>query len=515
MRRTGRVILATCAAILVGVAAAGAVGNTLSRYDHNEAMYVAAGALVAAGERLYRDFAYLQAPNLPLLYGAIAATGAGGNLYFAAKLVSISATFLSGLFTFLLARRMTGDLWIAAMCAALLLTNGAALRAFSECSNYATPMAALFGSYYLFCIARPAAGRPWSSLAIMMAGMLASAAAGFKAYYALPALAMLCASLFHHRGLDLRSRLRRVTLPFAVGMAFGALPVAYYAASDFDTFAFNNYGYHELNMEWRGAKRTKAIGLASRFAYTERLLKSGTNPFVFCSAVGAALAALHARIREQQPSGPVVEDRFGSSAALLVLVAGIAALVPQPSWTQYFALPLSLGVVLVAAGLARTRASSRVWARVFIGSMVLGALWVSRGPTSKRINALTNPRAWASERVAQQARGIRAHLDGRRGALKGGSLSPLPLLAADVSIYNELSTGSFLYRVADRLSAEERQRYVATSPRTIGELFDYDPPDLIYGGHEKRLDGLLFDYAESHGYREYRVTGGRRLFVRP
>ncbi len=171
-----------CAVVVLTGAFAAAVGKTLVSSNHNEQMYV------AAGQRLYQDFAYLQAPNLPLLYGAIAAAGSGSNLFFAAKLVSVSAIFLSGIFVFLLARWMTKDPWVAAMCTALLLTNGPVLAAVSECSNYATPMAALFGSYYLFCAARPAGGRPWSSLAIVSAGVLASIAAGLKAYYALPAL---------------------------------------------------------------------------------------------------------------------------------------------------------------------------------------------------------------------------------------------------------------------------------------------------------------------------------------
>ena len=38
-------------------------------YDHNENMYVAAGVLASQGETLYRDFAYLQTPYLPLAYG--------------------------------------------------------------------------------------------------------------------------------------------------------------------------------------------------------------------------------------------------------------------------------------------------------------------------------------------------------------------------------------------------------------------------------------------------------------
>jgi len=495
---------------------AAAAGETLSFFNHNEHMYVAAGALVAQGRRLYQDFAYLQAPYLPLLYGAVAAVSPGSNLYFAAKLVSISAAFLSGTFVFLLARWIAKDLWVAVMCAALLLTNASVLRSVSECSNYATPMAALFGSYYLFCIAGPASGRSQSLVAIVAAGVLASIAAGLKAYYALPALGMVCVSLFHHGGLDFRSRVRLVTLPFAAGLLLGAIPIAYYAMADFDAFIFNNFGYHELNVEWRklGPKR-KAFGIAARLDYIAEKGSLRTNLFLVGAMVGSALLALYDKIRPGAAPVDRGEDRHGWSAALLLLAGCLGALTPRPIHVLYFALPLSLAVVLLAAGSAQTSASTRMITRGFLALMLAGSLWVGGSKMSGDIAVLGNPERWASERMAAKANEIRSHFADQSGAIKGASLSPIPLLSADVRIYDELSTGPFLFRVGDLLSAEERQRFVATSPSSIAEFLERDPPDLIYGGGEKGLDSPLFDYAKHHGYRESRLQTGGRLFVRP
>ena len=517
MRRLLRVALSTSAAIVPAGAFAAAVGATLVRFDHNEHMYVAAGSLLADGQRLYQDFAYLQAPNLPLLYGAIAAAGSGSNLFIAAKLVSVSAFFLSGTFVFLLARWMTKDLWVAAMCTALLLTNGTVLRAVTECSNYATPMAALFASYYLLCIARPASGRPTSSLAIIVsAGALASIAAGLKAYYALPALGILSATFFYHGGLDLRSRVRRVTVPFAAGLLLGALPILYYAMADFNAFIFNNFDYHTINLEWRQqSSKRLPVSLASRVGYGVRRMGRGSDFFMLMALVGVGSLALYGRMgRDHAPSGPA-EDRHGWSAALLLFTGCLAAVAPRPAHAQYFAVPLSLAVVLVVAGAARAGASSRLVTRGLLALAVAGSLWVGRAKIERNILVLGQPDRWASERVAAKAQEIRSHLADHPDGVKGASLSPLPLLLADVRIYNELSTGPFLFRVGDLLSAEERRRFVATSPHSIGELFERDPPDVIYGSGEKQLDNSLFRYAKRHGYREQRLRTGGRLFIRP
>jgi hypothetical protein len=377
-------------------------------------------------------------------------------------------------------------------------------------------MAALFGSYYLFCVARPAEEGRRSSWAIVLAGVLASIAAGLKAYYALPALGILCATFFHHGGLDLRSRVRRVTVPFAAGLLVGALPVAYYAMADLDAFIFNNFSYHKVNLEWRQqSSKNLAIDLASRIAFGEGLVRLGTNRFMLLALVGIGPLALHWLIRHRRVPGGRGEDRLVWSAALVLFTGLLGALAPRPSQQQYFALPLSLAVVLVAAGAARGRVSAAVVTRGLLAVAVAGSLWVGRSKIERNIVVLGQPQRWASARMEAEAQEILEHFDDHAEAVKGASLSPLPFLLADVRIYHELSTGPFLFRVGDLLSAEERQRFVATSAHSIAELFERDPPDLIYGGGEKNLDVFLFRYAESHGYREQRLRTGGRLFIRP
>ena len=69
--RSARVLSASFVGALLAVVVADSFATAMLRTDHNEQMYVAAGALVAEGRVLYADFAYLQMPLLPQIYGAV------------------------------------------------------------------------------------------------------------------------------------------------------------------------------------------------------------------------------------------------------------------------------------------------------------------------------------------------------------------------------------------------------------------------------------------------------------
>jgi hypothetical protein len=99
---------------------------------------------------------------------------------------------------------------------------------------------------------------------------------------------------------------------------------------------------------------------------------------------------------------------------------------------------------------------------------------------------------------------------------KIATLSPLFVIESNLPIYSELSTGPFLYRVGDLLTPEQRNRFVGTSPKSIGYLFAEDPPAAILIGFEGALDKPLVEYAIIHNYKKIDVIGfGGELYVRP
>jgi hypothetical protein len=90
---------------------------------------------------------------------------------------------------------------------------------------------------------------------------------------------------------------------------------------------------------------------------------------------------------------------------------------------------------------------------------------------------------------------------------KVATLSPLFAVEARLPIYPELATGPFLYRVGDLIPPEQRKRFVATSPRSVGALLAADPPGAIVVGVEGDLDDPLVEYASAPGYRKVPGTG--------
>jgi hypothetical protein len=84
---------------------------------------------------------------------------------------------------------------------------------------------------------------------------------------------------------------------------------------------------------------------------------------------------------------------------------------------------------------------------------------------------------------------------------KVATLAPIYPLEASLTIYRELATGPFLYRVGDLLTAERRRQVIGVSPATLAELLARDPPALIaVFGREGDLEGPFVAFAESHGY---------------
>ena len=58
-------------------------------------------------------------------------------------------------------------------------------------------------------------------------------------------------------------------------------------------------------------------------------------------------------------------------------------------------------------------------------------------------------------------------------------MGPLYALEGGCSIYNELSAGPFVYRVADLLSESDRKKIKAVGLSTVNQLFENEPPSAV------------------------------------
>jgi 4-amino-4-deoxy-L-arabinose transferase-like glycosyltransferase len=265
----------------------GAFARIMLMFDHNEHMYLAAALLSRQGNAQYRDFAYLQMPYLPLIYRAVYTVFQVHSSYLlVGKIASFMFTALSALAIFFIAWRTLRDLVSGLASATLFLMNITILGPAAEVSNYIAPVAFSLVSCALFLWALDRE-RP-RTFGCVLAGIMLALAIGTKLTYATAALPFFAVALFS-------TRVRRIFLPFALGLALGLLPIVLYLA-DFDRFLFNNLTYHAINTQWRlQTGHNEPMTLAAKLPDVRDLfLRFDTLLVLAASALGALLAIARA-----------------------------------------------------------------------------------------------------------------------------------------------------------------------------------------------------------------------------
>lgn len=496
----------------VTFAAVGVFAETMISSDHNEHMYIAAGALIADGHHLYKDFAYLQTPYLPLFFGSLYRLfGVGSYFLLIGKLLTLLFLYGSALLLLLLARRVTQDIVLSLGVVSLFLLNMFIVTAAKEVSNYTMPMALSFAGIVAFDAAfdNPGVGR----FLLGLSGLMLALAVGAKLTYLaamLPfvALIVFCPALNRQAGLTVREGVSHCLVPFVIGAYIGLLPVLLYVIQDPALFAFNNYGYHNINGRfWMLNDYTGPMSLSEKLQYLRYVFFNANNLLV---TVGILLGAAFA-VDALSDVKRIVRQRSGGAilALLLFLAAVLVAMIPTPSTLQYYAMPVSFLLVLLVYALPFETLQISVWRRKLLVTLVLPCLAYTGPVFLRAIPDLMHRDQWSGLHVHDVATEIRKTLidSGVSSSGKIATLSPLYAVEAGFQIYGQLSTGPFLYRIGESLTPEQRRHFVATSRESIGDVLEEDPPVAIIVGLEGPLDTPLVRYAEAHQYRALRVPG--------
>lgn len=491
--------------------AVGLLSQTLYNRAHNEQMYVAAGYLLAQGQRLYQDFAFVQMPYTPWVYAGVNLLTGGGSYLLKAKLVNYAWMVLAAGLLGARVRQIAGT-GLAALLLVAFLANYYLLKATVEASNYTMPLALGLLAYGLLLRGLERRGATW--LLCLGAGLALGGAIGAKLYYAALAVPFGLVALGLPLGIGWRLRFMRQLLPLALGTLVGLLPVLGYALRDWDRFAFNNLGYHLTNTLWRAQHGFTDMAWGAKWETARDLM---TNPNLAPLLLWLVLAGL---LWWNGRADHTFRPRAGTwLAGLCTLAAMLAAFSPQPLFSQYFAMPLPfllLWIAEVAAPLPPEQA--RLLRGFGVAVALVAVLAVLPRHTGSLAQLLRGEPTAGQEAVATGA-AIRAAIE-TRGADGDGpayvaTLSPVMALEGGLPFYPEFATGSFVYRIGDLLTPEERARYIATSPTTLVAQLDAQPPAAIYIGGEGELEIPLRDYAEGHGYTlVHDDLAGGQLYVR-
>ena len=502
-------------AAIILFAVVGDFAKIMISQNHNDHMYIGVSALISHDKIPYKEFTFTQTPYLPLLYGNLyKLLGVCSHYLLIGRLISFLFLSISAWTLFLLARRETGNLFQSLCIGALFLLNTTIVNPATEVSNYILPVALSFLGFYLFV--RSIDHGSTGAFRMALSGALLAAAIGTKLTYiavVFPFFAaiLLCPLINRRTEYSRRTVIVQALAPFVLGVLIGLLPLLFYYWAAPVSFVYNNWGYHMVNAQWR-----QMTGYAmpmthiSKLAYAGVMFFNSDNLLVILGVLlGFAFSLRANRGVKQWPAGLVL-------AFLLFLAAVPTALAPTPSFPQYYAVPVSALFLLLVYSSAQQTVKSAYWQSAALSILVLIAMAYRGSEWLAATMSLRYRDNWSGFQVHDVSKKIRnALIDGHLDTGgKVATLSTMFAVEANLPIYDELSSGPFFYRSGDLLTAEQRKRFVITSPRTIGGLLAEEPPSAIIVGHEGRLDDPLLEYAKDNNYREIQVDGlGGRCFL--
>lgn len=471
---------------------------------HDEQMFVPAGALFSQ-LKLYTDFTYGHLPNLPLLLNTIYLLPGSDHYLLFGRLIVFVAWIVTLWLTYVLAYRLTSERLIAIVAALLMATNSVLVTHVGvTTSNNMTPILfPILGFYMFFLGVEGREIRPWF---IAIAGLAVSLAAGFKVSYIVCIPPFALAALLVPVRVSFATRLVKVVLPLLAGGIVGSLATFYYLATDPAAFLFNTLEFHlgPQRAYWGSpehADEVTGLTLMSRIFYAYRLWFFGSTVLVLIAAgyFASSLISAHQRraLEIIGTSWPVL-----LSGALMILSVFMSLMV-KPSFPQYYMPPIPFAVIF-AVCLYRLldhhmrKAAQPVLVTIAIATTIMGGPYLFQD-TPK----LVQPSKWSVVKVHKIGRQISKAMEnaGVTGKLLA-THNPIYAIEGGLSVYPELATGSFFFRIGDVITPEQRELFHVASPTTLAQVLDRNPPDGILVGYEGELDAPLIAYAESRGYRK-------------
>jgi len=308
------------------------------------------------------------------------------------------------------------------------------------------------------------------------------------------------------------------------GVVLGLAPSGVLAVLAPARFLFDNVAYHFWNAAyWQASAPGAPERLTDKLGYLRDLL--------LAQPACLALGLLYALVALPPLAWAVARGRLGAHrplalAAALVPCLLLGALVPSPTWYQYFYAPVPFMALAVALGLgtiwgiggARARLR-RVGAGVALG--IGAALALVNGVQVYsgylRDAGFPQPAGWVPLQVHQTGLEIRRLLDtsgSGRGRAQVLTLLPLYPLEGGLAIYPALASGPFAWRVAPLLPSDQRPALQVAGAPDLAALVGPAGPAAVLTGSEGALDAPLTAYALAHDYHPARLPDGLTLWMK-
>ena len=475
--------------------------------DHNEHMYVTAGYLMRSME-IYRDFAFVQTPYLPILYDGLFRILRADHLLLVGRLTSLFFTIASCALLWLIVFRRTKSYAVSHISVMIFGCSYFIQDISGEAANYMMPMAAILlaALYYQHILEKPELRLP----KMYCLGLILAVATGAKLYYSALFLPFLiCTSMFPRRE-SFSQKFIGQTAPLVTGFVVGLIPMIHYVAHYAWSVWFNNVKYHILNLHWRGFN----LGPNIEYRFSSLLDILLTHPSNLAFVVIFALIL----VKSFAASGYFKKNRLSDDpiamlSAMSIVVGVFIGITPLPMFVYYFAAGFPFAVIFGCCLIERPLLLN--WS---VGEKSIAAVCIMLmiGSSSfviyERLGAFRSMDSWTPFQVHQIAKNIKAELGSQFSNGNIATLSPLYAVEAKLKIYPQFSTGPFVFRIGNQLTSKEIVRVKGVSPLTLDSLLKNERPSAIIVGQEPDIEAALKDYGKENGFREADL-GAIRLFV--
>jgi len=475
----------------------------------DEQMYCTGAVCMAQGKLIYRDFSYAaQMPYHPLLYAALYRISGTTHYLLAGRLVSCVCDILVILCIVGIYRRIFKSF---AVSGTLFGLAAAVLYVFNPLVDYANGYAwnhdvvipCVVLSFWLFISANFGERSAYWRIAAM--GALLTFATCMRVTTALVEL-LFFVMLVTVPAASMKQKVKNV-LPFvAAALLVLIWPVSVIARAP-AAFFINLvkipllYGrwLHEIGMVHD--KFDLTIHCLTRPGYLVLILMS---IYLF-----TAIAVLRRSLK-------TADGRPMLLALLLVATFFIIALIPPTMWHQYLAVPVPFMVIAIAWPLVRLRTlgisghfkiASAATAFCVLAAVAAYPLVLIRIP------AVIVPEGWAPLELHKVSQDI-ADKATRPGPVL--TLAPLLAIEGGRDIYNELSAGAIIYRIADSLSDEERRITHTAGPETLLPVLEESPPSAaVFGVEMGGLEEPLKKAVVTGDWKVEKYENGPEVYFRP
>jgi hypothetical protein len=479
--------------------------------DHDEHQFVASAALVAReGLVPYRDFPYFHLPYLTYLYAPVALV----SDRLLASMRALSATAALGIAVLVGSRayatlatlpalaRAAG----AAACVLALVTNPLFLHTAGRAWNHDVSLFAALGAA-LAVGSVPSTRSPVR--AALVGGLLIGFAVGTRSTMALVAPALLASAVLVSRDHPSATR-PAILISFCFGVAIALLPLLVLFATAPVEFVYGNLTYNlRLNPLYR-----ERMGYDVAMSQVQKLDYLAGSVLAHPRMVALLLAyAVTGALLLAAKDRSIRSSSTALTIGVCLPLALIAALLPTPTWYQYYYAVVPFLLVGVIVNYAALRSPiARAIAILATVPMFAGAL------TGARHYApfLTPPsKSWAAFAVHEVGREVAAVA----GAAPVLTLGPIFPLEGHALIYPELVTGAFAWRTTPLVDAFERRRLGLLGPEELTVLAADPAFGAMLTGVERdtteKLEARLLDYAAKQSWTPNPVGHDLTLWLRP